>query len=132
MNEEDIKKLAAAQQQQGGGEADAAAQAKQQQQQVEEAQARKNQILSQILEADAYSRLQRISLVRPDRCAQVEASLIKMATNRQLSGKVSEKQLIGMLEQYSEQTKPKTKITIQRKNNLWDEDDDFNDDTDSD
>ncbi len=59
-----------------------------------------------------YRIVSRISLVRPDRAAQVENSLIKMATSRQLSGKITEKQLIQMLEQFSEQTKPKTKITV--------------------
>jgi DNA topoisomerase VI subunit A len=56
-----------------------------------------------------------------------------MASSRQLSGKVTEKQLIKMLEQFSEQTKPKTKITIQRKkNSLFDDDDEdiFNSDSD--
>jgi DNA-binding TFAR19-related protein (PDSD5 family) len=129
MNEQDIKKLQTQTQHSGAGSDEQAAQQKKMQ---EEAEAHRKNLLTQILEPDAYQRLSRIALVRPDRATHLENSLIKMASSRQLSGKVTDKQLVQMLEQFTEQTKPKTKITIQRKkNSIFDDDDeDFNSDSD--
>jgi DNA-binding TFAR19-related protein (PDSD5 family) len=41
----------------------------------------------------------RISLVAPDRAAQIEAILLRMAQSGQLKGRVTEQQLIDLLEQ---------------------------------
>ena len=63
-------------------------------------------------------------MVKEDRARAVGDQLIKMATTGQLKAKVSEEQLISMLEQTGEK---KTKVTIQRRR--FDEsDEDDNDD----
>eukprot|EP01035_Chromulina_nebulosa_P019636 gene19636-25547_t len=72
-----------------------------QQQQAAEAEERRNLILDQILEPEAKDRLNRLSLVRKDKARAVGDSIISAATNGRLKGKVTEEQLIAMLEQLS-------------------------------
>ena len=58
----------------------------------------------------------------------MEGMLLQAATSGRLGGKVTEEQLIQMLEQVSSQVEKKaTKVTIQRRRYL-DEDEDDNDD----
>ena len=54
----------------------------------------------------------RIALVKPEKARQVEDALLRAAQMRQLGGRVSEEQLIGMLEQYNEKSEQKSKITV--------------------
>ncbi|SGZ31147.1 BQ5605_C047g12318 [Microbotryum silenes-dioicae] len=56
-------------------------------------------IMSQILSPEARERLSRIALVRPERARAIEALLLRMAQSGQLRGRVSENQLIGVLDQ---------------------------------
>ncbi|CAG8490505.1 7483_t:CDS:10 [Diversispora eburnea] len=69
-------------------------------------------MLAQILDNEARERLARISLVKVDKARSVEDLLIRMAQTGQLRGKVSESQLIDLLEQINQQQKPEKKITI--------------------
>jgi len=68
------------------------------------------------------------AIVRKEKARAVEDMLLQAATSGRLGGKVTEEQLIQMLEQVSSQVEKKaTKVTIQRRRYL-DEDDDDNDD----
>lgn len=80
--------------------------------------------------------MSRLSLVRADTARAVEDALITGATNGKIQTKLTEKQLISMLEQYGGAGSDgpqggigKKGLTIQRrKYNGLDEDDDDNDD----
>jgi programmed cell death protein 5 len=56
-------------------------------------------LLATLLDTAARERLSRIALVGPQRAAQIEGILLRMAQSGQLRGRVSEAQLIGLLEQ---------------------------------
>ncbi|KCV67738.1 hypothetical protein H696_05847 [Fonticula alba] len=83
------------------------------------------EMIHQILTPDARERLNRIAVVRPDKARGVEDLLVKMAQSGRLGGRVSEQQLVGMLEQISEQTGStrETKIKFSRRGD--DDDDDW-------
>ncbi|KAJ1984918.1 hypothetical protein H4R34_000369 [Dimargaris verticillata] len=82
-------------------------------------------MLTQILDNDARQRLTRIAMVKADKARGVEDMLIRMAKTGQLRGKVSEQQLIGLLEQLSEQTKrSEPKIVFNRRRDYDDDEDD--------
>lgn len=51
-------------------------------------------------------------MVKADKARAVEDLLIRMAQTGQLRGKVSESQLIEILEQINQQQKPETKIVV--------------------
>ena len=98
---------------------------------------RRASILDQILEPKAKERISRLSLVKKDKARMVEDSLIKAATTGRLQGKVTEEQLIAMLEQIGaggggeEAVGGGSKsrgVTIQRRKYGMDDDDDDNDD----
>ncbi|KAI0692994.1 hypothetical protein C8T65DRAFT_586147 [Cerioporus squamosus] len=83
-------------QQQGGnaatqGEDDGAKQAAEEQM--------RRDLLATVLDPAARERLARIALVSPDRARQIEAILLRMAQSGQLRGRVSEEQLIELLDQ---------------------------------
>ena len=106
------------------------------QEQVAANEERRLMILDQILEPEAAARMKRLALTRKEKARAVEDSLINAATNGRLGGKVTEEQLIQMLEQISgEDTSTaasngnKGKVNIQRrKYGMDDDDDDDNDD----
>ncbi|KAG9318190.1 PDCD5-related protein [Chiua virens] len=85
-------------------------------------------MLATVLDTAARERLSRIALVSPERSRQIEGILVRMAQSGQLRGKVSEEQLIELLEQMEEaQNKTgtkKTTIKYQRRPD-FDDDDDF-------
>lgn len=97
------------------------AQKAQQQQQAEEA---RQSILAQILTPEARERLARVALVRESQARQVEDVVIRAARAGQLTDRVDERRVIQILEQLSEQ-QHSTKITINRRGRLDDDDDDF-------
>lgn len=103
-----------------GGGADAAAK------QEAEAQMRRD-VLATVLEPDARARLARIALVAPARAQHVETVLLRMAQTGQLRGRVSEAQLIGLLEQAEEaDTRSGTKVgAIKFQRRELDDDDDW-------
>ncbi|KAF9653851.1 DNA-binding TFAR19-like protein [Thelephora ganbajun] len=81
-------------------------------------------LLATVLDAGARERLARISLVSPERSKQIETILLRMAQTGQLRGKVTETQLIDLLEQAEEAHNKNAKgsIVFQRRKDL---DDDF-------
>ena len=59
---------------------------------------------ARLVKSEADSRITstsvaRIALVSPDRAKQIEAILLRMVQSGQLRGRVSEEQLIGLLDQ---------------------------------
>ncbi|GAA5877677.1 hypothetical protein JCM16303_000202 [Sporobolomyces ruberrimus] len=113
----------------GGGEDQAA------KMQAEDEQRRT--VMRQILSNEARERLSRIGLVKPERARAIEQLLMRMAQSGQLRGRVSEDQLIDVLDQVEAMekggsggggsgsgSKSAGKITFTRKS-AYDSDDSF-------
>ncbi|KAH7927076.1 hypothetical protein BV22DRAFT_306117 [Leucogyrophana mollusca] len=85
-------------------------------------------MMATVLDTAARERLSRIALVSPERSKQIEAIIVRMAQSGQLRGRVSEQQLIDLLEQMEEAqsktTAKRTTIVYQRRRD-FDDDDDF-------
>lgn len=85
------------------------------------------------MESAAKDRLSRLRLVRKEQCRAVEDALISAATNGKLQGKVSEVELIKLLEQFTGGAESSgggrgtSRVVIQRKRNNFDDDDDDDD-----
>lgn len=60
-------------------------------------------MLSQILDSSARDRLRRIALVKPDRARGVEDLLIRMQRAGQIRQRVTEGELVGLLEEIAAQ-----------------------------
>mmetsp|Transcript_21038 Transcript_21038/g.50217 ORF Transcript_21038/g.50217 Transcript_21038/m.50217 type:complete len:128 (+) Transcript_21038:110-493(+) len=89
----------------------------------QEAEDRRKQMLVAIMQPDARERLSRIALVKPEKARGVENTILTMAQRGQLGGsKVSEEQLISLLEQINEHHSSKPKVTIQRRRNVLEDD----------
>ncbi|KAK9267150.1 hypothetical protein L1049_009570 [Liquidambar formosana] len=88
-----------------------------------EADERRQMMLSQILSSEARERIARIALVKPDKARGVEDVLLRAAQMGQIVEKVSEERLISLLEQINNQTTKQTKVTIQRRRSVLDDDD---------
>ncbi len=86
-------------------------------------------MLSQILETSARERLSRVRIVRPDRADAVEQYIIKLAATGNITRKLSENDIVEILDGISRDEKKQTqsKIVFDRKttNIDSDEDDDF-------
>ncbi|RDE12348.1 MAG: hypothetical protein C4K49_10250 [Candidatus Thorarchaeota archaeon] len=78
---------------------DQAVQERIQEQQMEEAEARKEAILRQILTPEARSRLANIKMVKPQFAQQIEMQLIQLAGSGKLKGQVTDEQLRMLLQQ---------------------------------
>ncbi|BGP38472.1 hypothetical protein JCM10449v2_002406 [Rhodotorula kratochvilovae] len=93
---------------------------------------RRRAVMSQILSSEARERLSRIALVKPDRARAIEQLLMRMGQSGQLRGRVSEDQLIDVLDQVEAMEKGQggagqksgSKITFTRKS-AYDSDDDW-------
>lgn len=88
-----------------------------------EAEERRQMMLSQILSAQARERLARIALVKPEKARGVEDVVLRAAQMGQIVEKVSEEKLISLLEQINTQTTKQTKVTIQRRRSVLEDDD---------
>ncbi|KAJ1687407.1 Double-stranded DNA-binding family protein [Rhynchospora pubera] len=88
-----------------------------------EAEERRQMMLTQILSIEARERLARIALVKPDKARGVEDVILRAAQMGQISEKVSEEKLISLLEQINTQTSKQTKVTIQRRRSVLEDDD---------
>ncbi|XP_011005854.1 PREDICTED: DNA-binding protein DDB_G0278111 [Populus euphratica] len=88
-----------------------------------DAEERRQMMLSQILSSEARERLARIALVKPEKARGVEDVILRAAQMGQIVEKVSEERLISMLEQINNQTTKQTKVTIQRRRSVLDDDD---------
>ncbi|XP_038984932.1 DNA-binding protein DDB_G0278111-like isoform X5 [Phoenix dactylifera] len=65
----------------------------------------------------------RIALVKPEKARGVEDVLLRAAQMGQMTEKVSEERLISLLEQINVQTSKQTKVTIQRRRSVLEDDD---------
>ncbi|CAM9194093.1 unnamed protein product [Choristocarpus tenellus] len=108
---------------QGGGRG-----AEQKAQQQAEEEERRKSILDQIMTSEAKLRLSTIAMVKAEKARGVEDMLINAAKSGRLGGKVTEDQLIQMLEQVSSKTEKKTRVTMKRREYFREEDSDDNDD----
>ncbi|KAI5670790.1 hypothetical protein M9H77_11154 [Catharanthus roseus] len=88
-----------------------------------EADERRQMMLSQILTSEARERLARIALVKPEKARGVEDVILRAAQMGQIIEKVTEEKLISLLEQINTQTAKQTKVTIQRRRSVLEDDD---------
>ncbi|KAL2521749.1 double-stranded DNA-binding family protein [Forsythia ovata] len=87
-----------------------------------EAEEQRQMMLSQILTSEARARVARIALVKPDKARGVEDIILRAARMGQITEKVTEERLITLLEQINTQTTKETKVTIQRRPSVLDDD----------
>ncbi|KIJ44195.1 hypothetical protein M422DRAFT_67506 [Sphaerobolus stellatus SS14] len=86
-------------------------------------------LLATVLDPGARERLSRIALVSPARSQQIEGILLRMAQTGQLKGRVTENQLIGLLEQAEQaqtSSAPKKGAIVYQRRQVEDDDDDWN------
>ncbi|KAI8364818.1 PDCD5-related protein [Choanephora cucurbitarum] len=81
-------------------------------------------MLYQILDNSARERLGRIQMVKADKARAVEDLLIRMAQSNQLRAKVTEKQLIDLLGQISQQDSSSNQTRIVYNRRQYDDSDD--------
>ncbi len=107
----------------------------QRQAQMAAVEEQRKSILDQILDTAANDRLKRLMLVRKDKARAVEDTLVKAAMSGQLRTKVTDEQLIAMLEQVGgadgkdgNSGAVKKTVSIQRRKYGFDSDEDNDDD----
>lgn len=81
----------------------------------------KSAVMAHVLENSARERLARVRIVRPDRADAVEQYLAKMISMGAISRKLSEKDIVDILDSLSRDEKKPSQIVFDRK----DDDDDF-------
>lgn len=83
-------------------------------------------MISQILTPEAADRLGRIRMVKAERAEDLENRLIMLARSGRLPGRVSDAQLVDLIEAVNENTKKaEPSIKFQRRKGAYDSDDDF-------
>jgi len=100
----------------------------QQQQNEERMQQQKqaiNGLLNQVLDQQARARLNTIMVAKPEKGAQVESVIVQMATSGQIGGKLSEHDLISLVERVNAQTAKTTSVKFDRRRAALDDDDDW-------
>merc|ERR1711884_778140 len=126
MEDDELKALRAKRmaemQAQGGGPGGGADQQKKAEERREQVMDMKNSILSQVLSQEARARLNTIMIAKPQKGAQVENAIIQMTQSGQLGGKLSEEELIGLLERFAGSTQ-KSSVKFDRRRNALDSDD---------
>ncbi|PON74045.1 PDCD5-related protein [Trema orientale] len=70
-----------------------------------------------------FNEVARIALVKPEKARGVEDVLLRAAQMGQIVEKVSEEKLISLLEQINNQTTKQTRVTIQRRRSVLEDDD---------
>ncbi|CAA2967668.1 DNA-binding protein DDB_G0278111-like [Olea europaea var. sylvestris] len=108
--------------QRGMGSQQNSEQQKAQEEAKREAEEQRQMMLSQILTSEARARVARIALVKPEKARGVEDVILRGARVGQITEKVSEERLISLLEQINTQTTKETKVTIQRRRSVLDDD----------
>ena len=81
-------------------------------------------MMQQILSDEARKRLGNIAAVKPDRAEALESIIIQNAQRGTFQGKVTEAQMIGLLEQMTE-VDNEERITVKRNKHAFDSDDDI-------
>jgi len=100
-------------------------QSKDQEAKLEQEEQMRRELLATVLDTAARERLSRISLVSLERSKQIEMILVRMAQSGQLRGRVSEEQLIELLNQMEEadgkSAPKKTTIVYHRRKGMDDD-----------
>ncbi|WIA17039.1 hypothetical protein OEZ85_013947 [Tetradesmus obliquus] len=96
--------------------------AEQQEEARRAAEEQRRTMLHAVMAPDARERLARVALVKPDKARNVENMILTAAKRGALQSKVTEDQLKGMLEQISERESAASKITIQRRRPMFEDD----------
>ncbi|KAF6254228.1 programmed cell death protein 5 [Scenedesmus sp. NREL 46B-D3] len=96
--------------------------AEQQEEARRAAEEQRRTMLHAVMTPDARERLARVALVKPDKARNVENMVLTAAKRGALQSKVTEDQLKGMLEQISERESAASKITIQRRRPMFEDD----------
>ncbi|KAH3685516.1 hypothetical protein WICPIJ_003510 [Wickerhamomyces pijperi] len=88
-----------------------------------------NAALDQVLEPEAKARLSRVNLVKPERARAVEQYIMKLAQTGQIRRKLSEDDIVEILDGIArdEQQRNKTSIVFSRKQSAFDDEDDEDD-----
>ena len=73
--------------------------------------------LSQILQQDARERLNRIRIVNSERAEKVEQLLMRLAQSGQLQGRISDPDLVHLLNKVSQQEQQSSKLVFSRRGN---------------
>jgi programmed cell death protein 5 len=94
----------------------------QQEENKKQAEEQRHLMLSSICSTEARERLNRLALVKPDKARQVEDALLSGARTGRIRGKVTEAQLITMLDQGEQEVKVKV---VRRKPNFDSDDEDL-------
>uniref|UniRef100_A0A7S1F4D9 Programmed cell death protein 5 n=1 Tax=Noctiluca scintillans TaxID=2966 RepID=A0A7S1F4D9_NOCSC len=97
-------------------------QMQEQQEKVAQEQEKKRMMVRQIMEPDALERLNRIRLVKPEKTERLEMQIMQLASTGMLQEKISDSQLVSMLDKIDGSTKGPS-VTIQRKQRVVDDDD---------
>ncbi|XP_063613444.1 programmed cell death protein 5-like isoform X1 [Penaeus indicus] len=84
-----------------------------------------NGLLNQVLDQQARARLNTIMVAKPEKGKQVESVIVQMATTGQIGGKLSENDLIGLVERVNAQTQKTTTVKFDRRRAALDDDDDW-------
>jgi DNA-binding TFAR19-related protein (PDSD5 family) len=90
----------------------------------QEDEARKS-IISQILAPEAVDRLGRIAMVKESRARDLENRLIMMARSSQIRQRVTEEDLIALINAIDEKKTTEQKVVFSRRKGVLDDDDDF-------
>ncbi|XP_047311137.1 DNA-binding protein DDB_G0278111-like [Impatiens glandulifera] len=107
----------------GAGNQNNSEQHKAQEEAKRDADERRQMMLTQIMSSEARERLARIALVKPEKARGVEDVVLRAAQMGQIAEKVSEEKLISLLEQINTQTSKQTKVIIQRRRSVLEDDD---------
>lgn len=88
-----------------------------------------NAVLAQLLEPSARERLLRVRMVRPERAQQVEQYIVRLAQMGQLQRKLTEKDVVDILDGVARDSQQKLggQIVYSRKPATNDDDDDDDD-----
>ncbi|KAK4291522.1 hypothetical protein Pmani_035651 [Petrolisthes manimaculis] len=83
-----------------------------------------NGLLNQVLDQQARARLNTIMIAKPEKGRQVESVIVQMASSGQIAGRLSENDLIGLVERVNAQTQKTTSVKFDRRRAALDDDDD--------
>ncbi|MBN1896727.1 MAG: DNA-binding protein [Candidatus Aenigmarchaeota archaeon] len=78
-------------------------------QQMKQIEELKKQVLSSVLERDAFERLARVRIVNPQLAGQIELYLVQVYQAGQIKGKISDEKLKGLLQMISQKRETKIK-----------------------
>jgi len=109
-----------------GGGGNGAQNAQKQKEEAAKQQDMKNTMLSSLLDQKARARLNTILVAKPEKGAQMEAMLVNMARSGQIQQRLTEPELVGLLERVSDATGARAggKVKFDRRRAALDSDED--------